>query len=198
LTESRKTGNTLKIFFISPFSLVRFEYRTTCYLYFDFSDETLQIPASKPQSTFIHRVPQCLSPHRNWDYPIFLSLSRKRVCPSPPEPKGGTHPPAGDGVGESQFRRLQKKLSTLSFILCSELTVQRLNIFLQATRSKNRNLCTTYKMKHLVHRIIYSILKTCSTKLHNIIKHNVRCIQHNLKNKTKTHDAHVSAKLINL
>ncbi len=41
-------------------------------------------------------------------------LSRMRVCPSPPEPKvGGAHSPASEGVGESQFRRLEKKLSTL-------------------------------------------------------------------------------------
>ncbi len=40
-------------------------------------------------------------------------LSRKRVCP-PPEPKGGgAHSPAAKGVGESRFRWLEKKLSTL-------------------------------------------------------------------------------------
>jgi hypothetical protein len=33
----------------------------------------------------------------------------------PPEPKGeGAHSPSGGGVGESQFQRLEKKLSTLS------------------------------------------------------------------------------------
>jgi hypothetical protein len=38
-------------------------------------------------------------------------LSRQRVCP---EPKGGgAHSPAGEGLGESKFRRLEKKLSTL-------------------------------------------------------------------------------------
>jgi hypothetical protein len=40
----------------------------------------------------------------------------------PPEPKvGGTDSPAGEGVGESQFRRLEKKPSTLS-TLCSPPT----------------------------------------------------------------------------
>jgi hypothetical protein len=38
--------------------------------------------------------------------------------PLPSEPKGGAHSPAGEGVGESQFRRLEKKLSTLP-TLCS-------------------------------------------------------------------------------
>jgi hypothetical protein len=33
--------------------------------------------------------------------------------PLPPEPKGGAHSPAGKGLGESQFRRLGEKLSTL-------------------------------------------------------------------------------------
>ncbi len=33
--------------------------------------------------------------------------------PLPPEPGGGGHSPAGEGLGESQFQRLGKKLSTL-------------------------------------------------------------------------------------
>ncbi len=33
--------------------------------------------------------------------------------PLPPEPGGGAHSPAGEGLGESQFRRLEKKVSTL-------------------------------------------------------------------------------------
>ncbi len=33
--------------------------------------------------------------------------------PSPQTRGGGTHSPAGEGLGESQFRRLEKKLSTL-------------------------------------------------------------------------------------
>jgi hypothetical protein len=40
------------------------------------------------QSTYIRRVPQCLSCRRNW------------VSPTPEE--GGTHSLKGDGVGESQ------------------------------------------------------------------------------------------------
>jgi hypothetical protein len=39
-------------------------------------------------------------------------VSRKRVCPSPNQRVGGVaHSPAGEGLGESQFRRLEKKLS---------------------------------------------------------------------------------------
>jgi hypothetical protein len=48
-----------------------------------------------------------------------LRLSHPPLSPAsvplPPEPKGGrgTHSPAGEGLGESQFQRLEKKLSTL-------------------------------------------------------------------------------------
>ncbi len=38
----------------------------------------------------------------------------KRVCPSPRNQRGEAYSPAGEGVGESQFRWLEKKLSTLS------------------------------------------------------------------------------------
>ncbi len=38
--------------------------------------------------------------------------------PLPPEPKGGgAHSPTGEGLGESQFRRLERKLSTLPMII---------------------------------------------------------------------------------
>ncbi len=49
----------------------------------------------------------------------------------PPEPKGeGTHSPAGEGVGESQFQRLEKKLSTLPTLCgfeCGDLPVSKLS-----------------------------------------------------------------------
>jgi len=66
---------------------------------------------SVPQSTYIYRAPQCMSPRWNWDSPTPLAASE---CALPPGPKGGgAHSPAAKGVGESQFRRLEKKLSTL-------------------------------------------------------------------------------------
>jgi hypothetical protein len=47
-------------------------------------------------------------------------LPRKRVWPLPPPvTKGGTHSSVGEGVGGSQFGRLEKKPSTLS-ALCKE------------------------------------------------------------------------------
>ncbi len=58
-------------------------------------------------------IPQCLFPRRNWDPPTPSPLSE--CVPLPYQPKeGGTHSPADEGVGESQFGRLEKKLSILS------------------------------------------------------------------------------------
>ncbi len=57
----------------------------------------------------LYRVPQCMSPRQNWDSPT-STLSPASV-PLPPEPRGGTDSPAGEGLGESQFRRLEKCLS---------------------------------------------------------------------------------------
>jgi hypothetical protein len=68
----------------------------------------------KEQRTHIPRVPQCLSPRSNWDPPPLL-LPLASEPPPPLEPKGGgTHSPACEGVEESQFRRLEIKLCTLS------------------------------------------------------------------------------------
>ncbi len=52
-----------------------------------------------------------MSPRRNWDSP---TPSLTCECAPPPNHGGGeSHTPAGEGVGESQFRRLKKKLCTL-------------------------------------------------------------------------------------
>ncbi len=40
-------------------------------------------------------------------------LSANECAPTPQNRGGGAHSPAGEGLGESQFRRLEKKLSTL-------------------------------------------------------------------------------------
>jgi hypothetical protein len=67
---------------------------------------------------YIYRVPQCMSPRRNWDSHTH-SLARE-CTPPPGRGKGVAHSPAGEGLGESQFRRLEKKLSTLSTLHLSE------------------------------------------------------------------------------
>jgi hypothetical protein len=58
----------------------------------------------------------CLPPHPNWDSPTPSPASK--VCPPPPEPKGEIHTRLFGRGWESQFRRPEKKLSTLS-TLCS-------------------------------------------------------------------------------
>ena len=47
-----------------------------------------------------------MSPRRNWDSP---TPSLASECAPPPRTAGG----GGEGLGESYFRRLEKKLSTL-------------------------------------------------------------------------------------
>jgi hypothetical protein len=72
----------------------------------------ISVDGNWAQSTYIYSEPQCMSPRRNWVSPNPLSPASVTL---PPEPKGaGTHSPAGEGLGESQFRRLEKKLRTLS------------------------------------------------------------------------------------
>jgi len=70
----------------------------------------------------ISRVQQCMFPRRILDLPTPLAEESVAQCaPSPPgNQRWGAHLPAGEGVGEPQFRRLQTKLSTLSLsTLCS-------------------------------------------------------------------------------
>ncbi len=58
-----------------------------------------------------------MSPRRNWDSPN-PSLASK--CAPPPGTKGeGAHSPAGEGLGESQFRWLEKSLALC--LLCGTL-----------------------------------------------------------------------------
>jgi hypothetical protein len=71
-----------------------------------------------PQSTYIYRAPQCMSPRWNWDTPTPLAASE---C-APPGPKGGgAHSPAAKGVGESQFQRLEKRLALC--LLCGRVPI---------------------------------------------------------------------------
>jgi hypothetical protein len=76
---------------------------------------------ASPQSTvhYTYRVPQVYVPSSE------LGLSHPPLSPAsvplPPEPKvggGGAHSPAGEGLGESQFRRLEKKSLALCGPFC--------------------------------------------------------------------------------
>ncbi len=62
-----------------------------------------------------------------------------------PEPKGGrAHSPAGEGLGESQFRRLEKKLSTLPTLWLYGY-MEKLNAGGQGVRQKHRTASWRYK-----------------------------------------------------
>ncbi len=56
---------------------------------------------------------------RQWNWAPTPSPASE-CAPPAPEPKGGTHSLAGEGVGESQFRRLEEKLIILP-TLCFEV-----------------------------------------------------------------------------
>jgi hypothetical protein len=74
--------------------------------------ETLLKCHATKYCTYMSRVPHCLSTRPNWDSPT-PSPPSESVLP-PGAKRGGTHSPAGEGVGECQFGRLEKKPSTLS------------------------------------------------------------------------------------
>ncbi len=54
-----------------------------------------------------------MSPHWNWDSPTPY-LAGEYAPPPVPKKWWGAYSPADEGLGESEFRRLEKKLSTLS------------------------------------------------------------------------------------
>jgi hypothetical protein len=53
-----------------------------------------------------------MSHRRKWGSPT-PSPASEYVPPLEPKGGGGAHSPAGEGMGESQFRRLEEKPSTL-------------------------------------------------------------------------------------
>jgi hypothetical protein len=61
-----------------------------------------------------------MSPRLNWDSPT-PSLASDYDPPPTGTKGGGAHSPAGEGLGEPRFRRLDKKFSTLP-TLCSYLS----------------------------------------------------------------------------
>ncbi len=92
---------------------------TICDIISEPTTSTLPIPTKEPRK---HTVHMCLEYHSicplvriGTPYP----LSCKRVFTPSLAPKEGVHLPAGEGVGESQFGRLEKKPGTIS-TLCQE------------------------------------------------------------------------------
>jgi hypothetical protein len=110
--------------------LFRFCSRSHLYLYLSSLNQTVNVAT---QSTYIYRVPQCMSPRRKWDSP---TPSLASECAPPPEIKGetkgggGANSPAGEGLVESQFRRLEKKLSILPTLSISRCILFRIPLCL--------------------------------------------------------------------
>jgi hypothetical protein len=70
----------------------------------------------RAQSTYLYRVPQCMSPRRNWDSPTpYLATASVPL----PRNRGGAHSPVAEGSGESQYRRLETSLA-LYYLLCGQ------------------------------------------------------------------------------
>ncbi len=76
--------------------------------------------ALQSQSTYKPRIPQCLSPRRNWNLGTPDPFSRKRVWPSPQNQRGGgAHRPAGEGVGSPISDDWRKSLAIC--LLCDNI-----------------------------------------------------------------------------
>ncbi len=75
-------------------------------------------------------------------------LSRQRECPSPQNRGGGVHSPAGEGLGESQFRRLVKSL--VLCLLCGNWLQEKL----QHTCRKQKRLPQEYAQGHRHNNLI--------------------------------------------
>jgi hypothetical protein len=60
--------------------------------------------------TYISRVPQCMPLAGIGTLPPPLSLA-SATPPPPGTTRGGAHSPAGEGLGKSQFRQLEKSLA---------------------------------------------------------------------------------------
>ncbi len=124
----------LLLHFHSPFSLdsathtslfVRSTSAHHCCSTALFTNRTCQCPPRAPTRT-IHVFFLSLSIHKvhiHTEYhcvcPLVETGTRQRVDPSPPYQRGGAYSPGGEGLGESQFRRLEKKLSTLPTLCLS-------------------------------------------------------------------------------
>jgi hypothetical protein len=76
--------------------------------------------------------------------------------PPPPEPGGRAHSPAGEGLGESQFRRLEKRLSTLP-TLC-----YRCN-FISITCSNGQSTLTCLVVQGKMHDMMLRYTASTST-----------------------------------
>jgi hypothetical protein len=68
-----------------------------------------------------------MSPRRNWDSPnpSLASECALQTGGAHSLEWGGAHSPAGEGLGESQFRRLEKKLSNMHCLLCGNYQIAK-------------------------------------------------------------------------
>jgi hypothetical protein len=99
-------------FFLTSFSLYVLHNRSY-FLHTELRRMSIEhgLRRTKSQSTYIFRVPKCMSPRRNWNSP---TPSLASECAPPPEPKrGGGHTRLRRGVGGVPIPTTGEKLSTL-------------------------------------------------------------------------------------
>jgi hypothetical protein len=90
-------------------------------------------------------------PRRNWDSP-----NPSSALPPPRTKGGGAHPPAAKGVGESQFRRLEKSLALC--LLCDPICldegcvmkIKRLNGTFAMMSGGQRAKCDSCEITQLI------------------------------------------------
>ncbi len=95
--------------------------------------------------------------------PVPTPLSPTSV-PLPPEPMGkGAHSPAGEGLGESQFRRLEKSLA-LCLLIGRDQYECSLYVCLSAVGilGAEEQLCTFANVKKVCFAFVHDILTTAT------------------------------------
>ncbi len=98
------------------------------------------------QSTYIHRVPQCMSPRRNWDPPLPPPHSPASECALPPETKGA-HSPADEGVGGPNSNDCRKRLDLALCLLCGMYSST--TVCLHSIQANDANKLKDVAIKHL-------------------------------------------------
>jgi hypothetical protein len=88
-----------------------------------------------------------MSPRRNWESP---TPSLASECAPPPRSGGRAHSPAGDVLGESQFRRLEKKLRSLPYyVLFSAFAQSEKNYIVSTQRCTECSGYICLQCKHV-------------------------------------------------
>jgi hypothetical protein len=124
-----------------------------------------------------------MSPPRNWDSPTPLSPAS---VPIPPELKGGgAHSPAGEGLVESQFRRLEKSLALC--LLCGSIPAYSDNVESGGRQMEQRwkKVLKTKNLKCVIFAYIFAQVRGCGIWAANLPG---QVFQHDQQKQTRQED----------